>query len=182
MSTTPVVGSTNSDTIAAPNGAGGSYKYDGKAGNDVLKASTGNDILVGGQGSDFLFGGQGSDNFQFSKAAYAGDHDYIVDFQMGVDTLSIFNGASIKAANYFMDGATTMNGQGLANDSKVFDVLLTLHVEDGAKSFDYQVTLLDVVKNTTWSASQVNDYLHTLGFTGTMQYGAPAGSASDGSI
>ena len=160
---TTVDGAPGSQTITAPSGNGTSYKYDGKAGNDVIKGSTGNDIVIGGAGSDF----------QFNKFANSGDHDYVVDFAMGVDTLSIFNGATIKAANYFHDTTGSMNGQGLANDAKVFDLLLTLHVVDGAKEFDYQVTLLDVVKNTTWSANQVEDFLESLGYFGGLVFGEP---------
>lgn len=166
-----VLGSSTANTQTAPSGNGTDYKYDAKGGDDVVIASTGDDLIIGGAGSDFLFGGLGADTFQFSKFANSGDHDYIVDFNRDLgDNLQIFNGATITGAVASKLAETTMNGHGLANDANVYDLTLTLHVTDGAKSFDYQVTLMDVIKNKTWSADAFDAYLGTLGYTGDIVF------------
>lgn len=169
--TVTVQGTAAAETFTAPSGNGTDYKYDAKGGNDIVIASTGDDLIIGGSGSDFLFGGQGSDTFQFSKFAAATDHDYIVDFNHALgDELQVFNGATIVGAVASKLTTTTMNGRSLANDLNVYDLTLTLHVVDGAKEFDYQVTLMDVIKNTTWSADQFEAYLGTIGYTGEIAF------------
>lgn len=178
MAETLVLGTAASNTQTAPSGNGTNYKFDAKGGDDVVKGSTGNDILIGGAGSDYLFGGTGSDVFEFSKFANAGDHDYVVDFNNALgDSLRIFNGATIVGATAEKLGETVMNGQSLANDANVYDLTLTLQVTDGNKSFQYEVTLMDVIKNTTWSADQFEAYLSTLGYNGGITF---AGEATPG--
>ena len=171
------VGTTGSQTqgVGTVSGAGGNTKYDPKQGNDVVIGSTGNDLIIGGQGSDYLFGGAGKDVFEFTKVANAGDHDYIDDFKLELgDTLKIWNGASIVGARADYLDEQTMNGQSLHNDGKAYDVTLRLQVTDGNKSFTYEVTLMDVVKNQTWSADQFEAYLSTLGYNGGLDFGPPA--------
>jgi Ca2+-binding RTX toxin-like protein len=165
-----VLGTSGADTQTAPSGNGTDYKYDAKGGNDVVVASTGDDLIIGGPGSDYLFGGSGADTFEFSKFANASDHDYIVDFSLGTDVLKVFNGATITNAVASKLSETTMNGHTLANDSNVYDLTLTLHVSDGAKSFDYDVTLMDVIKNKTYSADAFTAYLHTVGYAGDIHF------------
>lgn len=167
-----VTGTNSNNTLSAGNGSGADTKYDGKAGDDIIKGSTGNDLIIGGAGSDYLFGGLGADTFQFSKFANAGDRDWVVDFNLALgDKLEIFNGATIIAADAAKLGNTSHLGQNLVNDANVWDLTLTLRVVDGAKDFTYQVTLLDVIKNQTWSASEMNAYLQSLGYTGGINFG-----------
>jgi Ca2+-binding RTX toxin-like protein len=165
-----VLGTSGTNSLNAVDGTGTDTKYDAKSGNDVVIASTGDDLVIGGAGSDYLFGGTGKDTFEFSKFAYAGDHDYIVDFSLNTDVLKVFNGATITSAVASKLADTTMNGKSLYNDANVYDLTLTLHVADGAKSFDYNVTLMDVIKNTTYSADAFEAYLHTVGYAGEITF------------
>ena len=164
-------GGSQQQGVGTVSGAGGDTKYDPKQGNDVVIGSTGNDLLIGGQGSDYLFGGAGKDVFEFTKAAFAGDHDYIDDFKLDLgDTLKIWNGATIVGAEAAFLSEQTMNGQSLHNDAKVYDLTLTLQVNDGDKMFTYEVTLMDVIKNKTFSADQFEAYLETLGYSGGIDF------------
>lgn len=168
--TITVQGTAAAETLTAPSGDGTDYKYDAKGGDDIVIASTGDDLIIGGAGSDYLFGGAGADTFEFSKFALASDHDYIVDFSLNTDVLKVFNGATITGAVASKLTDTTMNGKSLANDLNVYDLTLTLHVVDGAKVFDYNVTLMDVIKNTTFSADAFEAYLHTVGYSGDITF------------
>jgi Ca2+-binding RTX toxin-like protein len=143
-------------------------KLDGKQGNDILRGASGNDLILGSAGSDVSFGGAGTDTFGFTKFSNAGDTDYVIDWEVGRDLLSFGEGVTITSAQA-TNAATSFNGVGLANDAKVLDLLLTLHVEDGARSFDFQVNLIDSVKNLTWHADQVEAYLATFGFAGNIE-------------
>ncbi len=172
-----VQGSNSSETLSATSGAGADYKYDGKAGNDVIVGSTGNDLILGGKGSDVLFGGAGEDTFKFDKFANAGDHDIITDFHVeakaGVqDHFVLGDGVKITGLSYGYFADNSANGVGLANDSKTMDATLTLTVMDGDKHFDYTVTLLDVIKNSTWSLDAFKDYLHIDASVDVIHYGA----------
>jgi Ca2+-binding RTX toxin-like protein len=169
--TTLVLGTAGNDTLTAPSGDGTDYKYDAKGGNDVVIGSTGDDLLIGGAGSDYLFGGLGKDTFEFSKFANAGDTDYIVDFKLELgDVLKVFNGATITGATAEFSSMTEFNGRTLANDPKVYDLTLDISVVDGAKNFTYTVTLMDVLKNQTYSAAEFNNYLHSLGYSGDIVF------------
>ena len=70
---------------------------DGGAGNDTLWSGIKNDILVGGLGDDILnagpgndqvTGGVGEDHFKFSGLF---GNDEIVDWEIGVDKISLYN-------------------------------------------------------------------------------------------
>lgn len=162
---------TSTQGVGTVSGAGGDTKYDSKRGDDVIIGSTGNDLLIGGQGSDYLFGGAGADVFEFSKFATVGDHDYITDFNLALgDTLKIWNGATIIDATAAFLPEQSMNGRSLFNDARVYDLTLTLQVNDGAKSFTYEVTLMDVIKNQTFSADQYESYLSSLGYNGGIEF------------
>jgi Ca2+-binding RTX toxin-like protein len=160
-----VDGTTQGETLSGHQGV--DTKIDGKQGDDIIKGSNGNDLILGGQGSDVLFGGLGQDTFMFTKFSSAGDTDYVIDWELGRDLLAFGDGVSIKAAN-IVDAGSSFNGVGLANDAKVLDLMLTLHVEDGGKSYDFQVTLVDSLKNTGWHETQVEAYLAQFGFQGDI--------------
>jgi Ca2+-binding RTX toxin-like protein len=143
-------------------------KLDGKQGNDVIKGANGDDLLLGSAGSDVMFGGTGTDTFGFTKFSGPGDTDFVIDWELGRDLLSFGAGVTIAAA-HVTDAGTAFNGVGLANDPKVLDLLLTLHVEDGGRSYDFEVTLVDGLKNTGWHADQVEAHLATFGFQGSIE-------------
>jgi Ca2+-binding RTX toxin-like protein len=143
-------------------------KIDGKQGDDIIRGLNGNDLIFGSAGSDITAGGAGTDTFAFTKFSAAGDTDYVIDWQLGRDHLWFRDGTTIEAAQV-TDAGTSFNGVGLANDAKVLDLLLTLHVEDAARSYDFQVYLVDGLKNLTWHADQVEAYLATFGFEGSIE-------------
>ncbi len=68
-------------------GEGGDDKLVGEYGNDRLYGGTGLDRLIGGRGNDTLYGGTDADTFEFRNDEVG--HDVIVDFQDGVDRLSL---------------------------------------------------------------------------------------------
>ena len=90
-------GSHGRDTLNGNNGndilRGGDFgdTLNGGNGNDTLNGDAGWDVLNGGAGNDFLFGGSGNDTFVFSDS---GDRDTITDFEDGLDTIVIANGAT----------------------------------------------------------------------------------------
>jgi Ca2+-binding RTX toxin-like protein len=161
-----VDGGSQNDTLSGIQNT--DTKIDGKQGDDVIRGSNGNDLLLGSAGSDVLFGGAGTDTFSFTKFSGAGDTDYVIDWELGRDLLSFGEGVTIAAAQV-TDAGTAFNGVGLANDPKVLDLLLTLHVEDGARSYDFEVNLVDGLKNTGWHADQVEASLATFGFQGSIE-------------
>ena len=62
----------------------------GGTGNDKLVGNNGNDVLDGGSGNNLLKGGVGEDRFILSP----GGIDRIMDFELGIDTLSLAEGLS----------------------------------------------------------------------------------------
>lgn len=67
-------------------GNDGFNSLEGNTGANVLKGLGGTDMLAGGKGRDTLFGGEGVDTFVF---AAGGGRDRIMDFEDGIDELSI---------------------------------------------------------------------------------------------
>jgi Ca2+-binding RTX toxin-like protein len=72
----------------------------GGSGNDTLVGDNGANVIAGGAGGDQLFGLGGADTFVYRTAADArlSAHDYLVDFQSGVDQLD-FRALGIGASN-----------------------------------------------------------------------------------
>lgn len=64
---------------------------DGRAGNDKMFGGLGNDTMIGGLGVDSMTGGAGADRFVFNNAT--SQRDYILDFSVGEDILSIAGSA-----------------------------------------------------------------------------------------
>jgi Ca2+-binding RTX toxin-like protein len=169
-----VEGGSQNDTLRGIQGT--DTKIDGKQGNDLIKGSNGDDLLLGSKGSDVLFGGAGTDTFEFTKFSDPGDTDYVIDWELGRDLLSLGEGVTIEGAQVTNAG-NSFNGVGLANDPKVLDLLLTLHVEDfevrngleNERSYEFEVNLVDGLKNTGWHADQVEAYLATFDFIGGIE-------------
>nr|WP_219783260.1 calcium-binding protein [Celeribacter sp. PS-C1] len=67
-------------------GGDGNDLLRGHSGNDRLYGGNGDDRLEGGEGDDYLSGGRGSDEFVFDLG-----HDYIRDFNSGMDILILDN-------------------------------------------------------------------------------------------
>ena len=113
-----LLGNTEDDLVVGDSGADSIYggrNNDfllGNVGNDVVYGDLGNDWLFGGQGQDTLYGGEGddtlsgdrgadmliggegADNFQFNvrRVFMDGTVDKIMDFELGVDKISLKNG------------------------------------------------------------------------------------------
>ncbi|MEM8572559.1 MAG: calcium-binding protein [Pseudomonadota bacterium] len=68
-------------------GQGNDDDLSGDGGSDSLYGGSGNDKLTGGTGNDFLEGGSGEDAFVFDSANTG--VDFIKDFVIGVDTITI---------------------------------------------------------------------------------------------
>lgn len=89
-----IVGTLLNDSLSGSDGddtiyglAGSDYLHGGQ-GNDVLYGGNGADLIHGARGDDTLWGGNGSDVFDFGNSDNPG-HDQIMDFVLGVDTLSL---------------------------------------------------------------------------------------------
>jgi Ca2+-binding RTX toxin-like protein len=94
-----LIGGKGSDHLVG--GKQGDTLIGGK-GLDVLTGGNGKDVLTGGRGNDKLKGGAGAESFDFSGTKSEG-RDVIVDFQDGVDVLTIDGSKFAK---------TTVVGQG----------------------------------------------------------------------
>ena len=104
----------------------------GNIGRDTIKGQQGNDTLFGGKGNDRLIGGAGQDDFVYTHGSNDGN-DRIVDFQDGIDTISI-TGGSFAALTIQQRGAHTN-----IHDTDGTDILL-LNVDAaliGAEDFQY---------------------------------------------
>lgn len=83
-------GGTRQDTVEGGTGhdiiSGNSFddSLSGGGGNDTIRGGGGNDTLTGDWDDDVLKGGAGSDVFFFESGF---DHDRILDFDMGADSL-----------------------------------------------------------------------------------------------
>ncbi|MEJ5976706.1 hypothetical protein WG901_08675 [Novosphingobium sp. PS1R-30] len=78
----------------------------GGAGNDRLEGGAGNDRLAGDAGNDILVGGAGADTFLWN-----GGKDEILDFQVGVDTLMVNPGTTVKStkvSDFDRDGSADL--------------------------------------------------------------------------
>ena len=82
-------GGSGNDTM---DGGSGNDTLEGGDDNDVLRGRDGEDELAGGDGLDFLTGGADSDVFVFrglSQAGLGAARDQILDFEQGVDLISV---------------------------------------------------------------------------------------------
>lgn len=68
-------------------GGGGADRLVGRTGDDILIGGAGTDTLNGGDGDDVLTGGGAADVFILVSGD---DDDTITDFQVGVDTLKVY--------------------------------------------------------------------------------------------
>jgi len=80
-------GGFSNDTL---NGGAGNDALYGNGGFDILSGGDGDDFLAGGSGGGVLHGGLGADTFYFrgsDNAANNQPHDFVMDFETGVDVL-----------------------------------------------------------------------------------------------
>jgi Ca2+-binding RTX toxin-like protein len=76
-------------------GAYGSGFLDGGANSDRMLGGPQADFLNGGEGIDYMAGGAGGDVFEVSSAGnIAGQYDFILDFQDGLDFIKLQAGAA----------------------------------------------------------------------------------------
>ena len=81
-------------------GGYGSGFLNGGAGSDRMWGGPQQDFLSGGAGVDFMAGGLGLDVFEVSAAGnVAGEYDFILDFQDGVDFIKLPVGAAWAIAD-----------------------------------------------------------------------------------
>ncbi len=93
-------GGDNQDTLYG--GADNDRLLGGKA-NDTLIGGSGNDWLNGEDGRDSLTGGTGQDTFVLAIG-----NDLILDFEDGIDRLSLAKGLSFKQLSVVQDGNSTL--------------------------------------------------------------------------
>ena len=96
----------------------------GLDGNDVLFGLGGNDTLMGGNaqdqsnggaGRDFLIGGADADSFVFNAALGGGNIDAILDFELGIDRISLDDATFAGlASGVLAAGAFVANTSGFA--------------------------------------------------------------------
>ena len=108
-----VFGDLGNDTFYATDGKGGN-RMSGGAGNDTFFLGS-NDRALGGDGNDTFFiqtggnnlisGGAGADNFQIVTLELPKTPNRILDFQTGIDTISIFGAKvlGISATNLVLN-------------------------------------------------------------------------------
>lgn len=73
--------------------------------NDTLVGGSGDDTLKGGLGDNMLSGGEGADTFVINPTAGI---DTILDFEIGVDTLSFEPGLSLGQVSFVQSGSHTL--------------------------------------------------------------------------
>ena len=85
------------------NGGDGGDRLSGSSGHDRLYGEAGNDTLIGGTWNDQMTGGAGSDRFIFEQgnSFLSGEHDRILDFQVGVDRIEFHNFSNFTSSNGF---------------------------------------------------------------------------------
>lgn len=72
-------------------GGAGDDVLDGGMGDDVLIGGAGDDILDAGMGLDVMEGGAGADRFDFSRNHCDAGANIILDFEVGVDTIYVYD-------------------------------------------------------------------------------------------
>ena len=115
-----LIGGIGNDRIL---GQDGNDLLIGGAGTDVLRGKAGNDTLLGGESSDILDGGAGADLFGFAAGDTGPIADTILDFEIGVDRISLFGFAGITQ---FSDLVWQAVPGGIATELET-DVYLILH-------------------------------------------------------
>lgn len=106
-----VQGGGGNDTVRGQGGSdlllgeAGNDNIFGHAGHDSLDGGPGNDTLTGGPGNDVLFGDAGVDVFQFGENQA---RDVVLDFEDGVDKLSVVGPASFADLTLQVDPEGTV--------------------------------------------------------------------------
>jgi Ca2+-binding RTX toxin-like protein len=75
----------------------------GGGGNDVVVGGNGADNVFGGYGSDYIYGGAGADYLNLYFDIRAGDVDYLLDLQLGTDTVLL--PAWVQNDTYFFESS-----------------------------------------------------------------------------
>ena len=115
-----LIGSRFDDTLIGESN-GQANRIAGGDGDDFINTGSGADILVGGDGADTLQGGTGADLFEFSRD---GDLDTVMDYEAGVDTISLRGyGASFDSFAE-VQGAASQQGADVRIDFGSGDVIL----------------------------------------------------------
>ena len=101
-----LLGTKGNDTIT---GGSLSEKFDGGAGNDILKGAGGNDTMLGGAGTDRIYGGAGNDNLSGSTGKDTLNGDAGIDKLNGGADNDILTGGSGKDTFVFSTALGKLN-------------------------------------------------------------------------
>ncbi len=114
-----LTGGNGQDTLSGDNGDDRLYgghqadRLSGGSGHDQLFGEAGNDTLIGGTWNDQMTGGSGSDRFVFEQgnSFLSGEHDRILDFQVGIDQIEFRNFSGFNNFNQLVSqGYITPSG------------------------------------------------------------------------
>lgn len=86
-------------------GGGGADTLLGMMGDDMLDGGDGNDILDAGMGLDTMIGGAGADRFDFSVNHCDDGANTILDFEVGIDTIYVYDTPTTFSDYRFLDDA-----------------------------------------------------------------------------
>jgi len=152
-----IAGNGNSNSLR---GNDGNDRLLGKNSGDWLYGNSGNDTLDGGGAGDTLFGGAGSDRFLFDTALGAQNHDRIMDFATGLDTIVLssrvfraLGGPGPLDPNFFVIGAAAADG----NDFIIYDDATgRLYYDRDANGAGAQVHFATLQGNPVLSAADID--------------------------
>ncbi len=109
-------------------GSVGDDTLSGGIGNDVLKGEAGNDSFSGGSGTDVFTGGDGADVFGIEVTATG--RDVILDFEDGVDYLSLGSGMSFDDLKIVGNAAGTVSAIRLEDNNQLLTVIKDVSFTD----------------------------------------------------
>jgi Ca2+-binding RTX toxin-like protein len=130
-------------------GDGNDYMIGG-SGADEIHGGAGDDIIIGELGADKLWGDAGADRFVFKGAGALDGGDTIMDFQDGLDRISI---EKLGVTKYADGGAP---GTAFAHDLADGDVSIHVVFSAGAK---FDITIADPGHTLTAANFSAADFL-----------------------
>lgn len=119
----------------------------GEAGNDRLQGNDGDDALTGGLGTDAMTGGAGLDSFVFNLATEStvAASDFISDFQIGVDKISLTsmdaNEAVADNQDFVWRGTAAFSGRGQLRIEAVDGDTIVLGNVSGTTAPDFRIVI-----------------------------------------
>lgn len=111
-------------------GGHGNDKLNGNTGHDDLYGGKGEDILNGGSGISVLYGGADADVFVISEATEVGDEIHIMDFEDGVDLISL-SGLGLTTLSDLLPGTASIVVSGGELSGTIAGVTFSVLSHDG---------------------------------------------------